>query len=92
MGHVQHRVFVGSVATAAAVLLICVMIAVQYGRLVHTRMDDVDLVGGDTGVPIEIGEARSPAAEAFRTTAERLAAQLSIASYAKKPIPLVQVR
>jgi ATP-binding protein involved in chromosome partitioning len=49
-------------------------------------------VGGDTGVPIAIGEPRSPAAEAFRTTAERLAAQLSIASYAKKPIPLVQVR
>ena len=49
-------------------------------------------VGGDTGVPIAIGEPRSPAAAAFRTAAERLAAQLSIASYAKKPIPLVQVR
>ena len=49
-------------------------------------------VGGDTGVPIAIGEPRSPAAQAFRTAAERLAAQLSIASYAKKPIPLVQVR
>jgi ATP-binding protein involved in chromosome partitioning len=49
-------------------------------------------VGGDTGVPIAIGEPGSPAAGAFRTAAERLAAQLSIASYAKKPIPLVQVR
>ena len=36
------------------------------------------------GVPIAIGEPGSPAAQAFRTTAERLAAQLSIASYAKK--------
>ncbi len=49
-------------------------------------------IGGDTGVPIAIGEPGSPAAQAFRAAAERLAAQLSIASYAKKPIPLVQVR
>jgi ATP-binding protein involved in chromosome partitioning len=49
-------------------------------------------IGGDTGVPIAIGEPGSPAAAAFRTTAERLAAQLSIASYAKKSIPLMQVR
>jgi ATP-binding protein involved in chromosome partitioning len=47
-------------------------------------------VGGDTGVPITIGEKQSPAARAFRTAAEQLAAQLSIASY-KKAIPLVQV-
>jgi len=49
-------------------------------------------IGGDTGVPIAIGEPGAPAAAAFRTTAERLAAQLSIASYAKKSIPLMQVR
>jgi len=49
-------------------------------------------IGGDTGVPIAIGEPDAPAAAAFRTTAERLAAQLSIASYAKKAIPLMQVR
>ena len=49
-------------------------------------------IGGDTGVPITIGEPDSPAARAFRTAAERLAAQLSIASYAKRPIPLMQVR
>jgi ATP-binding protein involved in chromosome partitioning len=48
-------------------------------------------VGGDTGVPIAIGEPGSVAAQAFRSAAERLAAQLSIASYAKRPIPLVQV-
>ncbi len=47
-------------------------------------------VGGDTGVPITIGEKQSPAARSFRAAAEQLAAQLSIASY-KKAIPLVQV-
>jgi ATP-binding protein involved in chromosome partitioning len=47
-------------------------------------------VGGDTGVPICIGEPDAPAARAFRAAAERLAAQLSIASY-KRPIPLLQV-
>jgi ATP-binding protein involved in chromosome partitioning len=48
-------------------------------------------VGGDTGVPIVIGEPDSPAAKAFRAAAERLAAQLSIAAYTKKPIPLTPV-
>jgi ATP-binding protein involved in chromosome partitioning len=48
-------------------------------------------VGGDTGVPITIGEPASAAAQAFRTAAERLAAQLSIAAYAKRPIPLTPV-
>ena len=47
-------------------------------------------VGGDTGVPITIGEPNSAAARAFRAAAERLAAQLSIASY-KRPIPLTPV-
>jgi ATP-binding protein involved in chromosome partitioning len=47
-------------------------------------------IGGDTGVPIAIGEPQSPAAHAFRSAAERLAAQLSIASY-KRPIPLTPV-
>ena len=47
-------------------------------------------IGGDTGVPIAIGEPQSPAAHAFRFAAERLAAQLSIASY-KRPIPLTPV-
>jgi ATP-binding protein involved in chromosome partitioning len=47
--------------------------------------------GGDTGVPIVVGEPGAPAAAAFRSAAERLAAQLSIASYAKRPIPLTQV-
>lgn len=49
-------------------------------------------VGGDTGVPITIGEPKSPAAQAIRAAAERLAAQLSIASYKKTTIPLTVVR
>ena len=48
-------------------------------------------IGGDTGVPITIGEPNSPAAQAFRSAAERLAAQLSIAAFAKRPIPLTPV-
>jgi ATP-binding protein involved in chromosome partitioning len=47
-------------------------------------------VGGDTGVPITIGERGSPAAAAFRSTAQQLAAQLSIASF-KRSIRLTQV-
>ena len=51
-------------------------------------------VGGDTGVPIVIGEPASPAAEAFRQAAERLAAQLAILALKpqSKAIPLTQVR
>ncbi|HEY7055724.1 MAG TPA: P-loop NTPase, partial [Vicinamibacterales bacterium] len=49
-------------------------------------------VGGDTGVPIVVGEPKSPAAQAFRTAAEQLAAQVSIASYKKSAIPLMPVR
>ncbi len=48
-------------------------------------------IGGDTGVPIAVGEPQSAAARAFRTTAEQLAAQLSIASFSRKSIPLIQV-
>src|SRR6188474_2737374 len=48
-------------------------------------------VGGDTGVPITIGERESPAAEAFRSAARQLAAQLSIASYKKSTIPLTRI-
>lgn len=48
--------------------------------------------GGDIGVPITIAEPHSAAARGFRATAERLAAQLSIASYKKTAIPLIPVR
>jgi ATP-binding protein involved in chromosome partitioning len=49
-------------------------------------------IGGDTGVPITIGERGSPAAEAFHAAARQLAVQLSIASYKKTAIPLMPVR
>ena len=49
-------------------------------------------IGGDTGVPITIGERGSPAAEAFHHAARQLAVQLSIASYKKTAIPLTPVR
>ncbi|PYR57170.1 MAG: hypothetical protein DMF85_14485 [Acidobacteria bacterium] len=49
-------------------------------------------IGGDTGVPIVVGEPSSSSAQAFRAAAERLAAQISIASYKKTAIPLMPVR
>jgi ATP-binding protein involved in chromosome partitioning len=53
-------------------------------------------VGGDTGVPVTVGEPTSVAAQAFRRAAERLAAQIAVTNHAagsvKRPIPLTQVR
>jgi ATP-binding protein involved in chromosome partitioning len=51
-------------------------------------------IGGDTGIPICVGEPKSPAAQAFRTAAEQLASQLAIMSFKQgsKAIPLTQVR
>jgi ATP-binding protein involved in chromosome partitioning len=51
-------------------------------------------VGGDTGVPILIGEPASAAADAFRQVAETLASQLAILALKpqSKAIPLTQVR
>jgi ATP-binding protein involved in chromosome partitioning len=48
--------------------------------------------GGDAGVPLMISEPESPASRAFMAAAERLAAQLSIASYSRPTIPLTVVR
>ena len=53
--------------------------------------------GGDTGVPIVIGEPGSAAARSFLTVAERTAAQVSIAAHKtaeanKGKIPLIPVR
>jgi ATP-binding protein involved in chromosome partitioning len=48
--------------------------------------------GGDSGVPLMISEPESPAARAFMAAAERLAAQVSIASYSRPTIPLTVVR
>jgi ATP-binding protein involved in chromosome partitioning len=47
--------------------------------------------GGDSGTPIVIGEPDSPVAKAFIDAAERVAQQVSIASYARKPIPLTPI-
>ncbi|NUR56659.1 MAG: Mrp/NBP35 family ATP-binding protein [Acidobacteria bacterium] len=50
-------------------------------------------IGGDTGVPIVVGEPKSPAAEAFRAAATQLATELAHASFKqKKPIPLMPSR
>lgn len=48
--------------------------------------------GGDAGVPLMISEPDSPAARAFMAAAERTAARVSIASYARPAIPLTVVR
>jgi ATP-binding protein involved in chromosome partitioning len=47
--------------------------------------------GGDTGTPIVMSEPDSPAALAFVAAAERVAQQVSIASFSRKQIPLVAV-
>ena len=47
--------------------------------------------GGDTGRPIVLAEPESPAAEAMFAAAEKVAQQVSIASYGKKLIPLTAV-
>lgn len=48
-------------------------------------------VGGDAGTPVVSAAPDSPAAVALRSVAERVAQQVSIASYARKAIPLTQV-
>jgi ATP-binding protein involved in chromosome partitioning len=53
--------------------------------------------GGDTGVPLVVGDSSSAAARAFMTIAERTAAQVSVAAHKaavanKGKIPLIQVR
>lgn len=48
--------------------------------------------GSDTGVPLVIGDPDSPAARSFTAAAERVAAQVSIASYHRPTIPLTVVR
>ncbi|MGE0703344.1 MAG: Mrp/NBP35 family ATP-binding protein [Vicinamibacterales bacterium] len=43
--------------------------------------------GGDSGVPLVVSEPDSPAARAFMAAAERTAARVSIASYARGDVP-----
>jgi ATP-binding protein involved in chromosome partitioning len=47
--------------------------------------------GGDEGVPIVIGEPDAEPSRALVAAAERVAAQVSIASYSRRAIPLVPV-
>jgi ATP-binding protein involved in chromosome partitioning len=47
--------------------------------------------GGDAGVPIVIGEPESAAARALITASERVAQQVSIASFSRRAIPLTPV-
>ena len=47
--------------------------------------------GGDSGVPIVIGEPESAPAQAIMAAAERVAQQVSIASYSRRTIPLAEV-
>ena len=47
--------------------------------------------GGDSGVPIVLGEPESPASRALVAAAERVAQQVSIASFARRAIPLTPV-
>ncbi len=48
-------------------------------------------VGGDSGVPIVIGEPESAPSKAIFGAAERVAQQVSITAYSRRAIPLVQV-
>jgi len=45
--------------------------------------------GGDNGVPLVLSEPESPAARAFIAAAERVAAEVSIASYKRAPTPVL---
>jgi ATP-binding protein involved in chromosome partitioning len=45
--------------------------------------------GSDNGMPLVLSEPDSPAARAFIAAAERVAAEVSIASYKRAPIPAV---
>jgi ATP-binding protein involved in chromosome partitioning len=47
--------------------------------------------GGDRGVPLVMSEPDSLAARAFMACAERVAAEISIASYKRAPIPLTPI-
>jgi ATP-binding protein involved in chromosome partitioning len=47
--------------------------------------------GGDTGVPVVLGDPESAAARALIMAAERVAQQVSIASFARRAIPLQPV-
>jgi len=47
--------------------------------------------GGDTGVPIVMSEPDAPSSRALFSAAERVAQQVSIASFSRRAIPLIPV-
>jgi ATP-binding protein involved in chromosome partitioning len=47
--------------------------------------------GSDNGMPLVLSEPNSPAAKAFIAAAERVAAEVSIASYKRAPVPLTRI-
>jgi ATP-binding protein involved in chromosome partitioning len=47
--------------------------------------------GGDSGVPVVIGDPSSPPSRALVSAAERVAQQVSIASFSRRAIPLVPI-
>jgi ATP-binding protein involved in chromosome partitioning len=47
--------------------------------------------GGDSGVPVVVGDPEAPASRALFEAAERVAQQVSIASFSRRAIPLVPV-
>ncbi len=47
--------------------------------------------GGDSGVPVVLGDPSSPPSLALMSAAERVAQQVSIASFSRRAIPLVPV-
>jgi len=48
--------------------------------------------GGDSGVPLVMSDPDSPAGKAFMAAAERVAAEISIASFKRAPVPLTPVQ
>ena len=54
------------------------------------RSTSLSACGGDSGVPIVIGEPDSPPARAIMAAAERVAQQVSIASFSRRAIPLAR--
>jgi ATP-binding protein involved in chromosome partitioning len=48
--------------------------------------------GSDSGVPLVMSEPNSPASRAFMAAAERVAAEISIASYKRESVPLTPVQ
>jgi ATP-binding protein involved in chromosome partitioning len=57
----------------------------------HVPLYEPIRAGGDSGLPIVLGEPESGPAQALIAAAERVAQQVSIASFSRRAIPLVQV-